>query len=137
MNEPLPLFPLGTVLFPGLVLPLHVFEDRYRDLIRTLLEQNEGAARSFGVVAIRRGWEVEDGSTTVALYDVGCMAEIREVSENDDGTFDVVTVGRSRYSITEVLSSGTPYLRAQVRSEERRVGKECQSVCRSRWSPYH
>jgi uncharacterized protein len=114
VTSPLPLFPLGTVLFPGLVLPLHIFEDRYRDLIRTLLERNEGADRSFGVVAIRRGWEVQDGSTSVALYDVGCTAEIREANENEDGTFDIVTVGRRRYSITEVLSSDTPYLRAQV-----------------------
>lgn len=114
MTSPLALFPLGTVLFPGLVLPLRIFEERYRALIRALLARSEAADRSFGVVAIRRGWEVEDRSSTVALYDVGCTAEIREVTENDDGTFDLVTVGRRRYSITEVLPSATPYLQAQV-----------------------
>ena len=114
MTTPLPLFPLGTVLFPGLVLPLHIFEERYRALIRTLLAQSEEPDRSFGVIAIRRGWEVDDASTTLALYDVGCTAQIRDVTENEDGTFDIVTVGRRRYSISEVLRSGAPYLRAQV-----------------------
>jgi Lon protease-like protein len=108
------LFPLGTVLFPGLVLPLHIFEERYRALIRTLLENPEPGERVFGVVAIRRGWEVEVGSDAVSLYDVGCTAELREVTEHPDGTFDIVTVGRRRYTITEVLPAGTPYLQAEV-----------------------
>jgi Lon protease-like protein len=114
VTSALPLFPLGTVLFPGLVLPLHIFEERYRELIRTLLRRSEPNERAFGVVAIRRGWEVEHSSDTVSLYDVGCTAEIREVTEHPDGTFDIVTVGRRRYSITEMLPTGTPYLRAQV-----------------------
>ncbi len=114
MTSALPLFPLGTVLFPGLVLPLHIFEERYRELVRTLLERPEPTDRTFGVVAIRRGWEVEQDSTTMSLYDVGCTAEMREVTEHEDGTFDIVTVGRRRYSITEVLPPGTPWLRAEV-----------------------
>ena len=61
-NEPertlLPLFPLGTVLFPGLVLPLHVFEPRYRTLVQHLAELPASLPREFGVIAIRRGWEV-------------------------------------------------------------------------------
>jgi Lon protease-like protein len=109
----LPLFPLGTVLFPGLVLPLHVFEDRYRTLVRTLVSRS--APREFGVVAIRRGWEVHQTSAALSLYDVGCTAELREVTENPDGTYDVVTVGRRRFSIAEVLPAETPYLQASVR----------------------
>jgi hypothetical protein len=108
------LFPLGTVLFPGLVLPLHIFEERYRALVRSLLDRPDAEERAFGVIAIRRGWEVEQGSTTVALYDVGCTAEIREATEHPDGTFDIVTVGRRRYSISAVLPVDTPYLQAQV-----------------------
>jgi uncharacterized protein len=110
----LPLFPLGTVLFPGLVLPLHIFEERYRSLVRSLLDLSEPTDRAFGVVAIRRGWEVEQNSAAVSLYDVGCTAEIRDVTEHPDGTFDIVTVGRRRYSITTVVPSGTPYLQAEV-----------------------
>ena len=96
------------------MLPLHIFEERYRELVRTLLERPEPTDRIFGVVAIRRGWEVEQDSDTISLYDVGCTAEIREVTEHEDGTFDIVTVGRRRYSITEVLPPGTPWLRAEV-----------------------
>ena len=55
MSDTLPLFPLGTVLFPGLVLPLHIFEDRYRRLIQDLLAGPE--PRRFGVIAIREGRE--------------------------------------------------------------------------------
>ena len=51
----MPLFPLGTVLYPGLVLPLHIFEERYRQLVRDLLEGPE--PRDFGVIAIRKGRE--------------------------------------------------------------------------------
>jgi Lon protease-like protein len=110
----LPLFPLTTVLFPGLVLPLHVFEDRYRSLVRSLLQRPTPAERLFGVVAIRHGWEVGENSASVTLYDVGCTAEIREVKQRPDGSFDIVTVGRRRYAISEVLSAGTPYLQAAV-----------------------
>lgn len=110
----LPLFPLGAVLFPGLVMPLHVFEERYRSLVRHLMNLPDGSRREFGVVAIRRGWEVGSGSTTVALYDVGCTAEVREVVEHPDGRFDLVTVGRRRFSIRQIVPAGTPYLQAEV-----------------------
>ena len=53
MTEMLPLFPLGTVLYPGLVLPLNIFEPRYRQLVRDLLDEPE--PRRFGVIAIRQG----------------------------------------------------------------------------------
>ena len=58
MTARLPLFPLGTVLFPGLVLPLHIFEPRYRTLVRDLMNLPADHAREFGVVAIKGGWEV-------------------------------------------------------------------------------
>jgi Lon protease-like protein len=111
----LPLFPLGTVLFPGLVLPLHVFENRYRELVRTLLRNDDPSRRTFGVVAIRRGWEVGVGAPDgVDLYDVGCTAEIRDVTEHPDGTFDIVTVGRHRYTIDRLLTAPTPYSQASI-----------------------
>ncbi|HEY7222383.1 MAG TPA: LON peptidase substrate-binding domain-containing protein [Micromonosporaceae bacterium] len=125
----LPLFPLGTVLFPGLVLPLRVFEQRYRALVRTLLNLPEPGQRIFGVVAIRRGWEVAtvpadrqtsggetdgDGAEEPLLYDIGCTAEIRDVTEHPDGTYDIVTVGRQRYAIGERVASPEPYAQAEV-----------------------
>jgi Uncharacterized protein, similar to the N-terminal domain of Lon protease len=109
----LPLFPLGTVLFPGLVLPLHIFEQRYRELVRSLLDRPD-QERVFGVVAIRRGWEVGQPADEVDTYDVGCTAEIRKVTENPDGTYAIVTVGRRRFAITERIAATTPYAQAAV-----------------------
>ena len=114
MTSALPLFPLGTVLFPGLVLPLHVFEERYRSLVRDLMAMPAGSPREIGVVAIRRGWEVDAGSP-ITLYEVGCTAQVREITEHDDGRFDLVTVGRQRFEIVEIVSAETPYLQAEVR----------------------
>lgn len=102
----IPLFPLGTVLFPGLVLPLHIFEERYQQLVRDLLELPE-AERQFGVVAIREGLEVgTDGIK--ALYEVGCTAQVREVAAYDDGRFDLVTVGVRLFRLREVHAPGPP-----------------------------
>lgn len=111
----LPLFPLGTVLFPGLVMPLHVFEERYRSLVRAILDLPNGTPREFGVVAIRRGWEVDSAAGTVTLYEIGCTAEVRQITEHPDGRYDLVTVGRQRFEITQILPAGTPYLQADVR----------------------
>jgi Lon protease-like protein len=110
----LPLFPLGTVLFHGLVLPLRVFEERYRELVRTLMRLPDPAHRLFGVVAIRQGWEVAQTAKDIDLYDIGCTAEIRDVTEHSDGTYDIVTVGRRRYAIAEVIAAPTPYAQASV-----------------------
>jgi Lon protease-like protein len=113
VSEELPLFPLGTVLFPGLVLPLHVFEERYRALVRRLLELPEGTPQEFGVVAIRRGWEVEQQGA-LTLHDVGCMARIRQVTTHDDGRYDLTTVGTRRFTIRRVDADREPYLLADV-----------------------
>lgn len=111
MPDRLPLFPLGLVLFPGLLLPLHVFEDRYRVLVRDLLELPEDERR-FGVVAIRSGREVgADGAT--ALHEVGCTARLRRVEPHDDGRFDIVTTGAERFRLTE-LEHDRPYLTGVV-----------------------
>jgi Lon protease-like protein len=111
----LPIFALSSVLFPGLVLPLHVFEERYRALVRTVVDVPAGAPREFGVVAIERGWEVGEPAASVSLYPVGCTAEVREVTEHPDGRFDLVTVGRNRFEIVRMLPAEAPYPRAEVR----------------------
>ncbi len=101
MPDRLPLFPLGLVLLPGLLLPLHVFEQRYRDLVQDLLALPE-QERRFGVVAIRSGREVgADGVT--ALHEVGCVARVRRVTPYDDGRFDVVTSGTQRFRLTGLV----------------------------------
>lgn len=109
----IPLFPLGTVLFPGVVLPLHIFEPRYRALVRRLMASEEARSREFGVVGIRQGWEVGvDGAR--AMYDVGCTAELRQVTPYGDGRFDIVSVGRRRFRLHDVDSGAEPYLCGQV-----------------------
>ncbi|WP_433386621.1 LON peptidase substrate-binding domain-containing protein [Micromonospora sp. KLBMP9576] len=122
MTARLPVFPLGMVLFPGLVLPLNIFEERYRALVRHLVALPEGAPREFGVVAIRAGWEVAptgpDGRPLpggdVTLHEVGCTAELRQVTERPDGGYDIVTVGRRRFRVADVDRDTEPYLTADV-----------------------
>jgi Lon protease-like protein len=118
MRQTLPLFPLGTVLFPGLVMPLHVFEDRYRQMVNDLLAGPE--PRSFGVIAIRQGRETGvDGVRS--LHQIGCTATIREANPHSDGGFDLVTVGGQRFRLIEVDESAA-YRRAEVRLLEEEVG---------------
>ena len=106
----MPLFPLGTVLYPGLVLPLHIFEDRYRQLVRDLLDGPE--PRQFGVIAIRKGRETGiDG--VHSLYEIGCTASLRRVDARDDGRFDIVTVGVQRFRLLG-LDETKPYLQGEV-----------------------
>ncbi|HMH92374.1 MAG TPA: LON peptidase substrate-binding domain-containing protein [Streptosporangiaceae bacterium] len=110
MSEMLPLFPLGTVLYPGLLLPLHIFEERYRQLVRDLLA--DGEAPRFGVVAIREGRETGVSGVS-ALYPVGCTAVLRQVQQYPDGRYDIVTVGVQRFRLLAVDES-QPYLRGEV-----------------------
>jgi uncharacterized protein len=107
----LPIFPLNAVLVPGLVLPLHVFEPRYRVLVQALMALPEGATRHFGVVAMRSGSEVTGTAAgEPVLYDVGCTAELREVTPYADGRFDIVSVGETRFRLLDLdVEAGTPY----------------------------
>src|SRR5579862_853718 len=110
MSQKLPLFPLGTVLYPGMLMPLHIFEERYRQLIRDLLERPE--PRQFGVIAIREGRETGiDG--VESLYPIGCTATLRRVERRPDGRFDVVTVGTERFRLN-ALDQTRPYLQGEV-----------------------
>ncbi len=89
----LPLFPLNTVLFPGMPLPLHVFEERYREMVQYCLDDK----RPFGVVLIRSG--VAEGGPVADPYEVGCVAEIVEVQRLEDGRMLLMTVGTERFRI--------------------------------------
>jgi Lon protease-like protein len=109
----IPLFPLGTVLYPGLLLPLQVFEPRYRTLVSDLEELPE-ERRHFGVIAIRRGREVgADGIQ--ALHDVGCLAAVRRIETAPDGRSHLVTSGARRFRLDGLVGDDrTPYLRGEV-----------------------
>lgn len=124
----IPLFPLGTVLFPGVLLPLHIFEERYRRLVRELLEAPEGSRR-FGVVAIKAGREVgvDEDEAAPALHPVGCAAELRRVEAYPDGRFDIVAVGASRFEVLDVDASAE-LLRGEVRLLDDEPGPRAQQL---------
>lgn len=106
MTSALPMFPLNSVLFPGLTVPLRVFEDRYRALVHHLLRVEDPAERLFGSVAIREGYEVGDHGAQ-SLFRVGCKALLTEIEAHPDGTFDVVAVGLSRIELERLDTTGT------------------------------
>ena len=102
----LPMFPLGTVLLPGVFLPLHVFEPRYRALVHDCL----AGTPEFGVALIERGQEVGGGDSR---FDVGCVARIVEAGKFPDGRWALGTVGVRRIRVVEWLTDD-PYPRAMV-----------------------
>jgi len=107
MSERLRLFPLKTVLFPGAVLNLHIFEPRYKQMIAECLQSGE----MFGVVLIERGEEVDDPA--LVPHDVGTTAEIADVTELPRGRYYVSAVGRRRFRIDAIVSR-EPYLTVEV-----------------------
>ena len=99
----LPLFPLGTVLFPGGVLPLRIFEPRYLDMIANCMRDSS----TFGVVLLRRGGEVMKDSHTseVEFYDVGTEARVFDFSQTEKGILSVVASGERRFVVERAESA--------------------------------
>jgi uncharacterized protein len=103
----LPMFPLNSVLFPTMSMPLHVFEDRYRALVTHLLAEPDPARRVFGSVAIREGYEVgEHGKQE--LHRIGCRLQLTEATAHPDGSYDILTVARDRFRLNR-LETGGPF----------------------------
>lgn len=129
----IPLFPLNTVLFPGMPLPLHIFEERYKRMIALCLEQR----RSFGVVLIRSGQEV--GGEAIP-YEVGTVARILNAVPMADGCYNIITQGAARFQVLE-SSAQAGYLTARVEllQEEEldpRHLAEQQTVVRARFAEF-
>ncbi len=106
-EKELPLFPLNAVLFPGGFLPLHIFEQRYRKMVKYCI-RNES---SFGIVMIKEGEEV---GKTVTPCKVGTAVDLVDVDRFPDGQMNIVTSGHSRFEILEI-NDELPYLVARVR----------------------
>ena len=144
----LPLFPLNSVLFPGLVLPLNIFEERYRAMMRELLKTPEEEPRRFAVVAIRDGHEVaqtaqgmpdqtavpQRGPTAgfgpdllKAFHSVGCVADAATIRERADGTFEVLATGTTRMRLLTVDASG-PFLTAELEELPEEKGDEAGAL---------
>lgn len=104
----IPLFPLRSVLCPGVALPLHIFEERYRLMVNRCIERGE----SFGVVLLREGTEV--GPARGELAAVGTTAAIRRAGAYPDGRLDILTVGQQRFRIEDVDNVSEPYLIGRV-----------------------
>ena len=97
----LPLFPLKVVLFPGSLLPLHIFEERYKTLITECIEK--GA--EFGINFV-------EGEKTDPI---GCTASVKQVLKKyDDGRMDIVVEGRSRYTLKQLVENESPYFVGEV-----------------------
>lgn len=118
-DGPIPLFPLDTVLVPGLVMPLHIFEPRYRQLIADLQLRPE-EDRTFLVACVKDarmaallGAGETDRDWRDAIYDVGTVASVREIEPLEDECFDIVTVGTDRLRI-RAIDHTEPYLQAYV-----------------------
>ena len=118
----IPLFPLHTVLCPGIVMPLHIFEDRYRALTRHCLD----TGAPFGVVLIREGRETGQGQV-LALAGVGALVEIREAGRYPDGRYDLLAAATGRFTIDAVDPGREPYLVADVTPLEDEVGDEARA----------
>jgi len=104
------LFPLSSVLFPGMRMPLHIFEDRYKLMIRECIEEDA----PFGVLLIKSGSETGSGAVP---FDVGTTARILQVEYLDDGRMNIFAIGERRFRVTAFLSSH-PYLRGEVERVE-------------------
>ena len=107
MSFELPLFPLHTVLFPGMPLALHVFEPRYLQMVGECMRTRQ----PFGVVLIREGQEV--GDPTAEPFPVGCTAEIAQLQPLEDGRLQLLVIGRDRFRILS-LHRDQPYLTGTV-----------------------
>jgi Lon protease-like protein len=116
--ELIPLFPLSHVLVPGMPLPLHIFEQRYQQLLEDIADGDSGG--SFGVVALRTGTEAAAPGSPNAesegldLESIGTLAEILEVERQEDGTADLLAVGSRRFRILNLAENGRPYVEAEV-----------------------
>ena len=102
----IPMFPLSLVLFPEQVLPLHIFEDRYRTMVEEIIDDD----REFGVVLIERGSEVGGGDTRKSI---GTLAEIIDSEKSNDGRWLLITKGTKRIETSRWLED-SPYPRAEV-----------------------
>lgn len=98
----MPVFPLNTAVVPGLILPLHIFEMRYRRLIADLLMIADPDAREFALIAVRDGHD-PDTEGIDALHAIGVTVIVREVEELEDGCYDIVTTGQRRFRLHELV----------------------------------
>ena len=121
----IPLFPLRSVLCPGVALPLHIFEERYRLMVNRCIERGE----PFGVVLLREGSEV--GALRGQVAAVGTTAAIRRAGTYPDGRLEILTVGQQRFRLEGVDNVSEPYLVGQVSLLDEPTGPEGEAADRA------
>ena len=99
----LPIFPLPLVMLPNEILPLHIFEERYQQMLRDV----EATNKMFGVVFFE---PVEDFADRPKTGTIGCVAEIRDTDMLEDGRANIVTLGVVRFRVLDYIDEGEPYL---------------------------
>src|SRR5829696_6475181 len=107
MTDEVPVFPLNTVLFPGMPLPLHIFEPRYREMIGACTRDE----KPFGVLLIQEGPEVGPGAVP---FKVGTLARIVDVNQFPDGRLNIVTVGTHRFRLLNLSADKQSYFVGDV-----------------------
>ena len=107
VNTELPLFPLNTVLFPGGILPLRIFEPRYLDMVKDCMRNNHG----FGVCMIIQGEEVGHNTASAAL---GCEARIVDFDQTPDGLLAITAQGGRRFHVEQVKVRGNGLVMGEV-----------------------
>lgn len=126
MPTTVPLFPLSTVHYPGVVLPLQIFEPRYRRLVADLQAEPPGGPRHFGIAAVKSGRESAADSLD-QIHEIGCLAEMTRAVEHEDGRYSIVVTGTQRFRILEIDATG-PYLSALVDLLEEPVGPDADGL---------
>lgn len=111
----LPLFPLNTVLFPGMALPLHIFEERYKAMIGDCIEQEQ----PFGVVLIKSG---KEAGGPAEPFSIGTTARVVNVEQLEEGRMNILTAGERRFE-TEEVTQRTPHLEGRIRYLEEEPGE--------------
>ena len=116
----LPLFPLNLVLFPGMRLPLHIFEERYKTMIGECIDSNS----TFGVLLIKEGPEA---GGTAEPFRVGTTARITQNTQLDGGRLNILTIGEKRFQLTEIIKT-TPFMLGNVQYLSETLGEVPESL---------
>jgi Lon protease-like protein len=117
MTDLLPLFPLHTVLFPGMPVQLQIFETRYKQMLQACMAGD----RSFGVVLIKRGAEASGPAAEPHL--TGCRALIRKVQPLDEGRIALVALGQERFKLRSIVQE-QPYLLGRIEYRSMKIDPE-------------
>ena len=116
----IPLFPLNVVLFPGMPMPLHIFEERYKSMIGECLERGE----HFGILLIKEGLEVGDPAEPVRI---GTTARITQSERLEEGRLNIMTRGERRFEVVDIYQR-VPHVAAEIRYMEEDAGEDPSGV---------